>query len=143
MVNQIEPADSFWIKPALGVSEDVVENGPRKVIPLVLIDPEYVRSTELPLFCVSVMTNPASAATGATIATNSPQSACRNRCIVGSFVLNDQREQFPEPQANDHLAVPTPRKRSVTQPRPLTLHPGVQIDNVQELLSLLEGESRH
>jgi Arc/MetJ family transcription regulator len=28
------------------------------------------------------------------------------------------------------LAVPAPRKRYVTQPRPLTLHPGVQVDNV-------------
>jgi len=41
------------------------------------------------------------------------------------------------------IAVPAQRKRYVTQPRPLTLHPGVQLDNVQELLSLLDGESRH
>jgi len=40
------------------------------------------------------------------------------------------------------LEVPTRRKPYVTQPRPLSLRPGMQIDNVQELLSLLEGEGR-
>jgi hypothetical protein len=40
------------------------------------------------------------------------------------------------------LAVPEPRKPYVTEPRPLTLRSGIQIDNVQELLSLLDSEGR-
>ena len=40
------------------------------------------------------------------------------------------------------LEVPARRKPYLTQPRPLGLRAGVQIDNVQELLSLLDGEGR-
>lgn len=40
------------------------------------------------------------------------------------------------------LDEPALRKPYVTQPRPLTLRPGIQIDNIQELLSLLDGEAR-
>jgi hypothetical protein len=40
------------------------------------------------------------------------------------------------------MEVPARRKPYVTQPRPLSLRPGLQIDNVQELLSLLDGEAR-
>ena len=40
------------------------------------------------------------------------------------------------------LAVPEPRKPYVTEPRPLALRSGIQIDNVQELLSLLDSEGR-
>lgn len=40
------------------------------------------------------------------------------------------------------LGVPAPRKPYVTRPRPLSLRSGMQIDNVQELLSLLDGEGR-
>jgi hypothetical protein len=40
------------------------------------------------------------------------------------------------------LEVPGPRKPYVTEPRPLALRSGMQIDNVQEVLSLLEGEGR-
>lgn len=40
------------------------------------------------------------------------------------------------------LDAPVERKPYVTQPRPLAARPGMQIDNVQELLSLLEGEGR-
>lgn len=40
------------------------------------------------------------------------------------------------------LEKPAPRKPYVTQPRPLALRPGLQLDNIQELLSLLDGEGR-
>lgn len=40
------------------------------------------------------------------------------------------------------LGLPRPRKRYVTRPRPLGLRTGMQIDNVQEVLSLLDGEGR-
>jgi hypothetical protein len=40
------------------------------------------------------------------------------------------------------LEVPARRRPYVTRPRPLTLRPGMQIDNIQELLSLLDGEGR-
>jgi hypothetical protein len=40
------------------------------------------------------------------------------------------------------LAVPASRKPYVTQPRPLALKPGLQIDNIQDVLSLLDGEGR-
>ncbi|MFM8413434.1 MAG: type II toxin-antitoxin system VapB family antitoxin [Planctomycetota bacterium] len=40
------------------------------------------------------------------------------------------------------LEEPALRKPYVTQPRPLALRPGLQIDNIQELLSLLDGEAR-
>jgi hypothetical protein len=40
------------------------------------------------------------------------------------------------------FGVTAPRAPYVTQPRPLSLRSGLQIDNVQDLLSLLDGEAR-
>ncbi|NBU41344.1 MAG: DUF2191 domain-containing protein [Planctomycetia bacterium] len=40
------------------------------------------------------------------------------------------------------LEVPGPCRPYVTQPRPLALRPGMQIDNIQDLLGVLDGEGR-
>jgi hypothetical protein len=40
------------------------------------------------------------------------------------------------------LEVPGPCRPHVTQPRPLSLRPGMQIDNIQDLLGVLDGEGR-
>jgi hypothetical protein len=38
--------------------------------------------------------------------------------------------------------VPGTCRPYVTQPRPLALRPGMQIDNIQDLLAVLDGEGR-
>lgn len=40
------------------------------------------------------------------------------------------------------LEVPGTCRLYVTQPRPLALRPGMQIDNIQDLLAVLDGEGR-
>ncbi len=40
------------------------------------------------------------------------------------------------------IDVPQPQRSYVTEARPMGLRAGLQIDNVQEVLSLLDGEGR-